>query len=198
MENTDELLVESKKRTNFFREAGPDIAEKIGIALSNLAGHKIAVLFIAVQTYKELSTVIDVDEKCFGSYVTIRNVEKDLNGTAFLFFPLHSVPYLIEIILKQHLTTDNNIPAKLKLSTFKEINSILLMRYVNELANSLNIQLDTSVPVFTSFKSMKFTKQPEWVDMKITSLITVMQLDISSQSEDSAQKKVRGQFVVIF
>lgn len=194
----DEVLIESEKRTNFFREAGPDIAEKIGIALSNLAGHKITVLFIAVQTHKELSTVIDVKEKCFGSYVTICNAEKDLEGTAFLFFPLHSVSYLIEIILRQHFATDNDIPAKLKLSTFKEINSILLMRYVNELANSLGIQLDTSTPVFTSFKNMKFTKQPEWVNMKITSLITVVQLDISSQSEESSQKKVRGRFVVIF
>ena len=194
----DEISIESEKRTKFFEKIGPDIAERIGIALSELAGHKICVLFIDVQTYKEISAVIDVNEECFGSYVTISNVEKGLKGTAFLFFSLHFTSYLIEIILKQHFTTDNDIPAKLKLSTFKEINSILLIRYVNELANALGIRLDTSVPVFTSFKSMKFTKQPEWVDMKTTSLITVMQLDISLQSERSSQKKVRGHFVVIF
>ena len=188
----DEVLIESEKRTQFFQEIGPSIADGISKAFSKLTADEITVRFIGVETYKEISAVIDVNEKCYGSYVTISNVEKDLKGTAFLFFPLPSVPYLIEIILKQHLTTDNDIPAKLKLSTFKEINNILLMRYVNELANSLNIQLDTSVPVFTSFKSMKFTRQPEWIDMKSTSLITVMQLDISSQ------KKVRGRFVVIF
>ena len=194
----NEILIEGEKRTQFFTEFGPIIANGISKAFGKLTGGEISVNFIGVQTYKELSTVIDVKEKCFGSYVTISNVEKDLKGTAFLFFPLHSVSSLIEIILKQHFATDNDIPAKLKLSTFKEINSILLMRYVNELANSLGIQLDTSTPVFTSFKSMKFTKQPEWVNMKITSLITVVQLDISSQSEESSQKKVRGRFVVIF
>lgn len=188
----DEVLIESEKRTQFFQKIGPSIADGISKAFSKLTANEITVRFIGVETYKEISAVIDVNEKCYGSYVAISNVEKDLKGIAFLFFPLYSVPYLIEIILKQHLTTDSDIPTKLKLSIFKEINSILLMRYVNELTNSLNIQLDTSVPVFTSFKSMKFTRQPEWIDMKSTSLITVMQLDISSQ------KKVRGRFVVIF
>lgn len=194
----NEIFIEGEKRTQFFQEAGPSIANGISKAFSKLTAGEIAVHFIGVQTYKEISAVFNVDEKCFGSYVTISNVDKDLNGTAFLFFPLHSVSYLIEVILKQYFAPDNDVPAKLKLSTFKEINSILLMRYVNELANSLGIQLDTSVPVFTSFKSMKFMRQPEWGDMKLTSLITVMQLDISSQSEESSQKKVRGRFVVIF
>ena len=194
----DVISIESEKRTQFFQEAGPSIANGISKAFSKLTAGEIAVHFIGVQTYKEISAVFNVDEKCFGSYVTISNVDKDLNGTAFLFFPLSSISYLIEIILKQQFDTDDDIPTKLKLSTFKEINSILLMRYVNEVANSLGIQLDTSVPVFTSFKSMKFTKQPEWVDMKTMSLITVMQLDISLQSEGSSQKKVRGHFVVIF
>lgn len=193
----NEVLIEGEKRTQFFQDVGPSIADGISEAFSKLTGGEITVNFIGVQTHKELSTVIDVEEKCFGSYVTIRNAEKDLNGTAFLFFPLHSVSSLIEIILKQHFAPNNDISAKLKLSTFKELNSILLMRYVNELANSRGIRLDTSTPVFTSFKSMKFTKQPEWVDMKITSLITVVQLDISS-SEEASSKKVRGRFVVIF
>jgi len=194
----DTVSIESEKRTRFFTEIGPSIAGGISRALSKLSAGEIAVHFIGVQTHKKISAAINVDEKCFGSYVTISNVDKDLKGTVFLFFPLSSISYLIEIILKQQFDTDNDIPAELKLSTFKEINRILLMRYVNELANALGIQLNTSVPVFTSFKSMKFMKQPEWVDMKSTSLITVMQLDISSQSSDSSSKKVRGHFVVIF
>ena len=194
----NEILIEGEKRTQFFTEFGPTIANGISKAFGKLTGGKISVNFIGVQTYKELSTVIDVKEKCFGSYVTISNVEKGLKGTAFLFFPLHSVSYLIEIILKQQFDTDDDIPTKLKLSTFKEINNILLMRYVSELANSLGIQFGASIPVFTSFKNMKFMKQPEWVDMKTMSLITVMQLDISSKSSDSSSKKVRGHFVVIF
>lgn len=194
----NELLIEGEKRTQFFQEVGPSIADGIGKAISKLTGGGISVNFIGVQTHNELSTVIDVKEKCFGSYVNIHNIEKDLDGTAFLFFPLHSISSLIEIILEQHFTPDDDISAKLKLSTFKEINNILLMKYVNELANSLGIRLNTSTPVFTSFKSMKFTKQPEWIEMEPTSLITIIQLDIVSEPEEKTKKKVRGRFIVIF
>jgi hypothetical protein len=72
------------------------------------------------------------------------------------------------------------------------------MRCANELANSLSIHLDTSLPVFISFKNVKFMKQLEGVNAKITPLITVMQLDISSKPPGSSSKKVRGRFVVIF
>jgi len=72
------------------------------------------------------------------------------------------------------------------------------MRCVNELANSLGINLDISIPVFISFKNVKFMKQQEWVNGEITPLITVMQLDISSKPQGSSSKKVRGRFVVIF
>jgi len=194
----NDISIESEKRTQFFRDAGPSIANGISKAFSKLTVGEITVHFISVEIYKEISAVIEVDEKCFGSHVSVYNIEKDLKGIAFLFFPFSSISYLIEIVLKQHLDADNNISAALKLSTFKEINNILLSRFVTEIANSLGIQLDTSVPVFTSFKNMKFMKQLLLANAEITPLITVMQLDISSKPQDSSSKKVRGRFVVIF
>ena len=71
------------------------------------------------------------------------------------------------------------------------------MRCVNELANFLGIHLDTSLPVFPSFKNVKFMKQQEWVNAGITLLITVMQLDISLTPQGFSSKKVRERFVVI-
>jgi chemotaxis protein CheY-P-specific phosphatase CheC len=194
----NEISIESEKRVQFFRDAGPHIADGISKAFSKLIVGEIAVHFIGVEIYKEISAVIDVHEKCFGSHVSVSNIEKDLNGIAFLFFPFSAISYLIEITLKQHFDASDDIPPTLKLSTFKEINNILLMRFVTELANSLGIYLETSVPVFTSFKNMKFMKQLDFYHKEITPLITVVQLDISSKTHGASSKKVRGRFVVIF
>ena len=57
MENMDELLIESEKRTNFFREAGHDIAEKIRLPIKVLSASDTE-LVIAVNDPKEVPAIV--------------------------------------------------------------------------------------------------------------------------------------------
>ena len=100
----EEFLKNEEERTRFFRNIGPQAAEKMSEALYKLTGEKIAVSFGNVQTYEEPSTIIDVNEKCFGSSVNISSV--DIQGIALLFFPVMSISKLVDLVLKKQYFTN--------------------------------------------------------------------------------------------
>lgn len=153
-----ETLVED--RVGFFQKIGPQIASQMTEALQKLTAEKIQVEFGGVQTFDEGKVLIDIGEKCFGSFVKFRCPEAELEGVVVLFFPLSSVEVLTKLLLKRYLgqSDKEEIGPEIKLSAFKEAFNILLSTYTTGIANALKVKLETSMPKFVRFRNFEFLK----------------------------------------
>ncbi len=168
-----------KDRTDFFKKIGPDIAKQMSEALQKLTNEKIQVEFSSIQTFESRHVGIDIEEKCFGSYVKFMNPGGPIRGIVMAVFPVSSAKSLTELLLKKyHEETEND---KLKLSAFKEGVNILVLTYINALANALRVKLKMSVPKFVCLRNVEFVNSNlSGRDLKKSGLVSVGQLSITS------------------
>ena len=171
-----DLNINSEERTEFFQKIGPSIAKQISKALQILTAKEIKVEFTGVQTFDQSSLVVDVGERCFGSYVNFKSPEDDLEGIAVAIFPLSSTKNLVELILKRYLTNPvkETVDHEMKLSAFKEAVNVLLLTYITGVANVLQVKVETDVPKFVSLHNLKFVKSALLRrDSRLDSLISI-------------------------
>ena len=147
-------------RVEFFQKIGPGIAWQMTEALRKLTAEKIEVEFGGVQTFDEGKVLIDIGEKCFGSFVSFKYPEAELDGLVVIFFPLSSTRALTELLLKRYLgqSDKEEIGPEIKLSAFKEAFNILLSTYTTGIANALEVKLETSMPKLVRFRNFEFLR----------------------------------------
>lgn len=194
-----------KKRTDFFKKIGPGIAVQMSEALQILAHDKIQVEFSGIQTFESQHVLIDIEEKCFGSYVKFSSSRKPVEGIVMSVFPLSSAKSLIELLLKRyHEETEDG---RLKLSAFKEGVNILVLTYINGLANALRVRLKMSVPKFVCLRNFEFVSSNlSREDVKESGFVSVGQFSIRSNKTKTGGARLKagslssieGRFVIVF
>ena len=153
-----------ENRTEFLGEIGPQIASQMTKALQGLTAEEIKVEFGGVQAFEDDKVFVNVEEKCFGSFVNFRSPEAQLDGVVVLFFPLSSAEVLTRLLLKRYLDNrEEKTDSKMKLSAFREATHILLANYIAVIANALAIKFQTSVPRFVRFHNFEFLR-PGFLD----------------------------------
>ena len=189
--NVKDVNIVSKERTGIFKKIGPGIARDINKALQALASEKIIVEFTGVQTFDQSSLVVDVGERCFGSYVNFKSSEDNLEGIAVAIFPLSSTKSLTELLLKRYLKRHEEKVAdhSMKLSAFKEGVNILLMTYITGISNALKVKVETDVPKLVSLHNLKFIKSALFRrDSRSDSLISLGQFKITVEKSKNLAK----------
>lgn len=213
---------EQKKRTEFFKKIGPDAAEKMSKALQNLTGEALKVEFSSVETFKRNAVSVETNKKCFGSYLSFTSSSSipalggsNLEGIVVAAFPVAGTKTLTELLLKRYLKKPNKEKANdtMKLSAFKEAVNILVLTYITEVANSLNVKLRTGVPKFTCFRNVELSKPALLTDgLRQDSLVSVGQFNISAcntkfyggggqavrRPRESSSSFIKGRFIVVY
>jgi len=201
------LTPELETRTDFFKKIGPDIAHKMSEALRKLTGEEIEVEFSSVETFEQNAIFIETKEKCFGSYVTFKSPktiptlgQDNLEGVVVAVFPLASTRTLTTLLSKRYLkkTDKENLDDKLKLSAFKEAANILVLTYINTVANALEIKMEMGVPKFASFRnSVEFIKRTSLKDHSgPEDLVSVKQFRITGKAK--GLPPIKGRFIIVF
>jgi len=146
-----------KEKTRFFEKIAPDIAQQMSKALEVLTAEKIKVEFSSIKTLKERKLLVDVIEKCFGSYTGFRSQQLSLEGIAVIAFPISSTKTLVELVLKRYLGNGSGekMGHKIKLSAFKELTNILVSTYITGVAGALKDKIETSTPKFVYFHNIE-------------------------------------------
>jgi len=203
-----DLNINLKERAGFFKEIGPSIAREMSKALQNLTGEKIKVEFSSIQTFDESGVSLDVEEKCFGSYVNFKTsspvrgpLSNQVQGVVVAIFPLFSTRTLIELLLKRYLNESDRetIDDKMKLSAFKETVNILILTYITGLANALEIKLKMGVPKFGCFRNVEFIRRSlSRGYSKSDSLVSVGQFNICGGVPYSSGSSIKGRFIIVF
>ena len=203
----EDLNINLKERTGFFKEIGPGIAGEMSKALQNLTGEKVKVEFSGIQTFDE--SRVSVEEKCFGSYVNFTNSNPPggslfnrVQGVVVAVFPLSSTRTLIELLLKRYPNESDKetIDYEMKLSAFKETVNILISSYITGLANALEIKLKMSVPKFACFRNVEFIRPfLSRCYSKSDSLVSVGQFNICGEGGDTAlDSLLKGGLLLFF
>jgi chemotaxis protein CheY-P-specific phosphatase CheC len=176
------------QRTGFFKKAGPDLARRISDALLNLTRKNIKVEFIDIQTSGQNVVFIDIQEKCFGSYVHFKSPKPAFQGILIAVFPFSSAKTLTELSLKRyHVKTRD---PKLELSAFKEIVNMLLLTYITGLANALHCALKTSPPRFLCQKHFELNRKTGG------GLVSVGQIRMTG--ETGGVSPIKGRFIIVY
>jgi len=206
-----DLNLNLKEKTGFFKEIGSSVAGEMSKALQNLTGEKLEIEFISTQTFDEGRVSIDIEEKCFGSYVSFTSsnpirgsLSKRMRGVVLAIFPLSSTRTLIELLLKRYFgrSDKETIDHKMKLSAFKETANILVLTYITGLANALKVKLRTGVPKFVCFRNVEFvgsTLKRRFSESD--SLVSLGQFGIKvakNVPDYSFTSSIEGRFIVIF
>lgn len=207
-----------KDRSGFFKKIGPDIARQMTQTLQKLTAEKIKVEFNSVQTFEQNAISVDMPEKCFGSYLSFKSpIETPVfdgdkfEGIVLAAFPVSSAKVLTSVLLKRYLKKAKmeKIDNKLKLSAFKEAVSILIMTYIAQVANALNVKLQMGVPKFTRFREVELSK-PALLrkDLSKDSLVSVGQFNITTcenrgcggqrQFAELSTSSIKGSFIVVY
>ncbi len=187
-----------ENRTEFLGEIGPQIASQMTETLQKLTAEKIKVEFGGVQAFEDDKISVEVEEKCFGSFVNFRSPEAQLDGVVVLFFPLSSAEVLTRLLLKRYLDNrgEEKTDSKMKLSAFREATHILLANYIAVIANALAIKFQTSVPKFVRFHNFNFLK-PGFMKSRLGpgSSACIGQFGITNTGDGSA---IHGLFISAF
>lgn len=206
-----DLNLNLKERTGLFKRIGSSVAGEMSQALQNLTGEKLEVEFIGIQTFDESRVFVDVEEKCFGSYVSFTSsspirssLSKRMRGVVVAIFPPSSTKTLIELLLKRYFgrSDKETIDHKMKLSAFKETANILVLTYITGLANALKVKLRTGVPKFVCFRNVEFvgsTLKRRFSESD--SLVSLGQFGIKVAKnipDYSFTSSIEGRFIIIF
>jgi len=211
------LTAELESRTDFFKNIGPDIAQKMSKALQNLTGEDIKVEFSCVETFEQNAISVETNEKCFGSYLSFASStfvptlgDGNLEGIVVAAFPVTSTKILTDLLLRRYLKQPNKEKADgmMRLSAFKEAVNILVLTYIAEVANALKVKLQTGVPKFASFRNVELSK-PALLrdDLSQDSLVSVGQFNISAGNKtvigekrprESSSSFIKGRFIVVY
>ncbi|MCJ7674087.1 MAG: hypothetical protein MUO33_02930, partial [Sedimentisphaerales bacterium] len=101
---------------------------------------------------------------------------------------------------KRFLKTANkeHIDNKLKLSAFKEAANILVLTYINGIANALKVKIEMGMPKFACFhNSVEFMKRASLRgNHKPEGSVSVGQFKINSEIKD--QSPIKGRFIIVF
>jgi len=201
------LTAELETRTDFFKKIGPDIAHKMSEALRKLTGEDIKVEFGSVETFEQNAIFVETNEKCFGSYVSFKSpkaipalAQTKLEGIVVAIFPLAGTKTLTTLLSRRFLKTADKEKNddKLKLSAFKEAANILVLTYINGIANALKVKIEMSVPKFACFHdSVEFMKHASLRgDHKPEDMVSVGQFKITSEIKN--QPPIKGRFIIVF
>ena len=198
------------ERTSLFKKIGPGIAREMSKSLQILSKENIQVEFTGIQSFEQSALVVDVGEKCFGSYVNFSSHKDGLEGITMAAFPLSSTKSLTEFMIKLYFKKDDEKLGdhELKLSAFKEGTHILLMSHTTGLANALKVKLNMSVPKFVCFHNMKFMKSALLRSRsRLDSMVSIGQFRIiKCESRDNRKRDIRncsnseikGRFIIVF
>ena len=213
------LNTELENRTDFLKRIGPDIARQMTSTLQKLTGEEVKVEFGGVRTFEQNTVSVDVEEKCFGTYVPFASPADapvidggGLKGVVVAVFPLSGNKVLTELLLKRYLKKRNeeSIDGKMKLSIFKEAVSILVLTYITEVSNAFKVKLKTGVPKFVYFRNAQLSKGVLLGDiLGRDGLISVGQYNIiacnaechnceAGQPVESYPSLIKGCFIVVF
>ena len=201
------LTPELENRTDFFKKLGPDIARQMSDALQKLTGEDIKVEFSSVETFEQNAIFVETNEKCFGSYVTFKSPKDvptlgqgNLEGVIVAVFPLASTQTLTTLLSKRFLNSadkeKNN--DELKLSAFKEAVNILVLTYINGMANALKVKMEMSMPKFACFhNSVEFMKHASLRGTpKPEDMVSLGQFKITSKIK--GLPPIKGRFIIVF
>jgi len=189
----------TKEKTEFLTKIAPGISRQMSNALQVLSLGKIRIEFKDVKNYKVNKLFVEIGEKCFGTSVSFRNANNDIKGMAIAIFPLSNMKPLIELFLKRYFSGNNRILTDhaFKLSAFKEAANILIITYINGVANAMKEKFTISIPQFESFKNIELIK-PALLqnDSKPEDCVSVAQFAIIS--EDTQISSIKARFIVVF
>lgn len=152
------ISLDLKLRTEYLREIGLNVAPKMSKALQDLTGEKIKVDFGSVKTFEQSKLIVDLREKCFGSFVSFKSQNNNVEGIVVATFPLSSSKTFIDLLLKRYLNKldQQTLDPEMRLSAFKEALNILLSIYIAGVANVFKIKLDAEIAKFVCFRNVKF------------------------------------------
>ena len=187
-------------------EVGSDIARQMSEALSKLTAEKIAVEFSNLQTVEQNTIFFDVPQKCFGCYVNFSSpsplpifARGKREGIVVVIFPLSSTASLVRLLLKRFLniTRTDEADHQMKLSAFKEAAGILVLTYINGMANALKVKLTVGAPKFVRLrKNMEFIRQTRPGNHpRPDDVVSIGQFDITGRTTNLPA--IRGRFIVI-
>jgi chemotaxis protein CheY-P-specific phosphatase CheC len=177
------------ERTKFLNKIGPEIAREMTATLQKLTAEDIKVEFGGVQTFKQSKLLVDIGEKCFGSYVSFKDPEGAFEGIVVAVFSSSGSKILTDLLLKRF----SNRNHEMKLSAFKETVAILVMTYVTEIANTLKLKLKTSAPKFVRFRNIEFARSALLRDYPENS-VSVEQFRIGGEGKASS---IKGRFIIV-
>jgi chemotaxis protein CheY-P-specific phosphatase CheC len=88
--------------------------------------------------------------------------------------------------------------SKLKLSAFKEAVNILVLTYINGIANALKVRMKMSMPKFACFhNSVEFMKHASLRgNPRPEDMVSVGQFKITSEIKN--QPPINGRFIIVF
>jgi chemotaxis protein CheY-P-specific phosphatase CheC len=176
-------------------------------ALQKLTAEDIKVEFSSVETFEQNAIFVEINEKCFGSYVRFKSPkavptlgQDKLEGIVVAIFPLAGTKTLTTLLSRRFLKTANkkNIDNKLKLSAFKEAANILVLTYINGIANALKVKIEMSIPKFACFhNSVEFMKRASLRgNPKPKDMGSVGQFKITREIKD--RPPIKGRFIIVF
>jgi len=195
-----------KDRTAFLKKSGPRVARRLAEALTRLTGEEFRVEFAGVKTFTQGSITLDAGERCFGAFVRFRSRARALSGMATAIFPRAGTGALTNLLLRRYLKDGGGTAdAKLKLSAFKEGVNILVMTYVNEVANGLKVRLEIDNPEFVCFKDVELIKQAVRRESGPGTMVSVGEFNIA-QAPAAARRPgnagrtaaIKGCFIFVF
>ncbi len=176
-------------------------------ALQKLTAEDTKVEFSSIETLDQNTIFIETNEKCFGSYANFKTPkavptlgQDNLEGVVVAIFPLASTKTLTTLLSRRFLKTANkkNIDNKLKLSAFKEAANILVLTYINGIANALKVRLEMSIQKFAPFhNSVEFMKRASLRgNHKPEDMVSVGQFKITIGIKNLPS--IKGRFIIVF
>jgi chemotaxis protein CheY-P-specific phosphatase CheC len=122
-----------------------------------------------------------------------------LEGIVVAVFPLTSTKFLTELSLKQYLKkVKDRLDSTMKLSVFKEAANIMVLTYINAVANALKVKIEMNIPKFACFRNgVEFMKQTSRDDnSNSANTVSVGQFRITGKTRNLSP--IKGCFIIVF
>lgn len=137
----------SLHQLDLLKEIGSIGSASAATALSELIDNQVDIVVPVVQLVPldNIADLLGGMEKIY--FVSVLEINGDIEGTIFLLFSLEHSKHLVEILLKKiNEKGDKDIDDEMFQSCIKESANILCGAYVSALAEMSNFTISTSVP----------------------------------------------------
>jgi chemotaxis protein CheY-P-specific phosphatase CheC len=155
------------QRDIFFLSITPLAERKLSILLHRLFKKNVGVKFKVVKTLILNQDEIEIKnrEKVYGTYTKMTGID----GIIAILFPERHIKTLLNYVDPVKIKDDHN----LRLSAFKEICNIITFGYMSILGDSLNTDINGTLPKMVCFRSIKLKESISNKIMKASNLVTM-------------------------